>query len=238
MQKIKYNLVLFSTIMLFLFNGCNQYPVIQEPDSVLFNKTIHSAALRDSLNAGKLTKGMSRFVVNQLFKNWSGGIKEIQIPVASLGSKQRLEESEGWTRKYVDPDINVFLDKYDTPDGQLYVWYQRPDLYSMGVSARDTFCVYLSDTVICSVINFLNTSLVLTIRDSLPEVPVRENLYAEVRYNDHPWREVSYWYNVEMLSNCRTFKINQSNYEFYPIELIEFNREPVASFRWRGAMTE
>ena len=88
-------------------------------------------------------------------------MKELKIPVATLGSKQRLEEEEGWSRKYVDPNnINVFLDKYETPEGKLYVWYQRPDFYTMDVSQRDTLCVFYDDTVYCSVINYLNKSTV------------------------------------------------------------------------------
>jgi hypothetical protein len=177
--------------------------------------------------------GMLRFVVHQLFYNYDSGSKEIIIPVATLGSKQRLEEEEGWNRKYVDPNINVFLDKYETSEGRLYVWYQRPDFYRMDVSARDTLCVFYEDTVYCSVINYLNKSSVLTVRDSLPQIPVRTNLYAEIRYNDHPWREVSYWYNIEILSNAKTFKLGETNFEFYPIELLELNNEPVSSFKWR-----
>jgi len=176
---------------------------------------------------------MPRFVVNQLFNNYDSGSKEIIIPVATLGSKQRLEEEEGWNRKYVDPDINVFLDKYETCEGRLYVWYQRPDFYRMDVSARDTLCVFYEDTVYCSVINYLNKSSVLTVRDSLPQIPVSTSLFAEIRYNDHPWREVSYWYNIEILSNAKTFKLGDTNFEFYPIELLEFNNEPVSSFKWR-----
>jgi hypothetical protein len=220
-------------LLLFLQIGCTHYPVIQEPDSQMFNQTVYSPALRDSILDGKLTAGMPRFVISQLFKNWTDGIKEVNIPVATLGSKQRLEEEEGWSRKYVDPNIKVFLDKYETSEGKLFVWYQRPDFYSMEVSARDTFCVFYEDTMYCSVINYLNKSSVLTVRDSIPQIPAQTSLYAEVRYNNHPWREVSYWYSIEILSNAKTFKLGDTNYELYPIELLELNNEPVSSFKWR-----
>lgn len=233
MKKTKHIFLLFTTLIILLQVGCTHYPVLQEPDIQKFNETVYSPALRDSLQEGKLTAGMPYFVANQLFKNYSAGSIEIKVPVASLGSKQRLEEEEGWNRKYVDPNINIFLDKYETCGGILYVWYQRPDFYRMDVSARDTLCVFYEDTVYCSVINYLKKSSVLTIIDSLPQIPVRTSLYAEIRYNDHPWREVSYWYNVEILSNAKTFKLGDTNFEFYPIELMEFNNEPISSFKWR-----
>jgi len=226
-------ILFFISLLILSQVGCSHYPVLQEPDIQMFNQTVSSESLRDSLLHGKLSAGMPRFVVNQLFNNYDSGSREIIIPVATLGSKQRLEEEEGWNRKYVDPDINVFLDKYETCEGRLYVWYQRPDFYRMDVSARDTLCVFYEDTVYCSVINYLNKSSVLTVRDSLPQIPVSTSLFAEIRYNDHPWREVSYWYNIEILSNAKTFKLGDTNFEFYPIELLEFNNEPVSSFKWR-----
>jgi hypothetical protein len=226
-------ILFFISLLILLQVGCSHYPVLQEPDIQMFNQQVSSESLRDSLLHGKLSAGMPRYVVHQLFYNHANGSGKIIIPVATLGSKQRLEEEEGWNRKYVDPNINVFLDKYETSEGRLYVWYQRPDFYRMDVSARDTLCVFYEDTVYCSVINYLNKSSVLTVRDSLPQIPVRTNLYAEIRYNDHPWREVSYWYNIEILSNAKTFKLGETNFEFYPIELLELNNEPVSSFKWR-----
>jgi len=233
MNKSKIYFLIFNSLLILSQFGCTQYPVLQEPDTQMFQQNVRSALLLDSLNAGKLTSGMPRFVVSQLFKNYTEGLREIKIPVATIGSKQRLEEEEGWSRKYVDPNIKVFLDKFETSEGKLYVWYQRPDFYTMDVSSRDTLCIFFADTIICSVINYLNNSGVLTVRDSLPLVPVRTGLYAEVHYNDHPWREVSYWYNVEILSNAKTFKIGETNYELYPIEFLEFNNEPISSFNWR-----
>lgn len=233
MKRIKHSFTLLAALLLLLQISCTQYPVLQEPDVEQFNQTVYSSALRDSLQEGKLTAGMPYFVVNQLFKNWTDGIKETKIPVASLGSKQRLEEEEGWSRKFVDPNIKVFLDEYETSEGKLYVWYQRTDFYTMDVSARDTLCIFYEDSVICSVINYLNNSNVLTVRDTLHQLPVQTNLYAEVHYNDHPWRQITYWLNLEILSNGRALKIGETNYEFYPVELMEFDNEPVSSFKWR-----
>lgn len=233
MIKRSHLILFFSLLFILLQIGCTNYTVIQEPDVQMFNETVHSQSLCDSLAEGKLTSGMPRFVLTQLFDNWSDNLKETKIPVASPGSKQRLVEVEGWNRQYVDPNISVLLDKYDTPSGYLYVWYQRPNFYAMDVSQRDTLCIFYNDTVYCSVIKYLNKSSVLTVRDSLPQLLATTNLYAEIHYNDHPWREVSYWYNIEILSNAKTFKLGDTNFEFYPIEILELDNEPVSSFKWR-----
>ena len=233
MKITKYIFLLFTSMIFLLQVGCSQYPVLIEPDIQRFEQTVHSSTLKDSLLLGKLTEGMPYFVVDQLFQNYSDGMKEEKIPVATLGSKQRLEEEEGWRRTYVDPNINTFLDKYETSEGELYVWYQRPDFYNMDVYSRDTLCVFYDDKTVCSVISYLNKSSVLTIRDSLPQVPSNENLYAEVHYKDHPFRKVTYWFNLQILSNAKTFKLGDISYELYPIQLLEFNNEPVKSFKWR-----
>lgn len=233
MKNSKLLIFIAYILTIILQAGCVQHPMIQEPDVNRFNQTVHSPALRDSLLAGKLTPGMPHFVASQLFEDWTTSIMEIKIPVATLGSKQRLEEVEGWGRDYVDPDIKVFLDKYETEKGELYVWYQRPDFYTMDVSARDTLCIFLKDTVICSVIKYLNKSKTLTVRDSLPQIPRKTNLYAEIHYQEHGWREVSYWYNIQILKNYKSFTLKDLNYEIYPIEFLEFNDKPVSSFNWR-----
>jgi hypothetical protein len=233
MKRFKYGFTICAALIILMQISCTQYPGIQKPDTQMFKQTVYSPFLRDSLLNGKLSAGMPRFVVDQLFKDWNEDIKKVNVPVASLGSKQRLEEVEGWERKYVDPNAKVFLDEYKTKSGILYVWYQRPDFYTMDVSARDTLCIFLEDTVLCSVINYLNKSSVLAVRDSLDKIPVHRRLYAEVHHNDHPWRKISYWYNIEILSNAKTFKTGEINYELYPIEFLEFDNEPVSSFNWK-----
>ena len=232
MSNSKLLILIAYILVIILQEGCTKHLIIQEPDTERFNQTVHSPALRDSLQAGKLTPGMPYFVVSQLFVGWTAA-KDTKIPVASLGSKQRLEEVEGWGRDYVDPDIKVFLDEYETDKGKLHVWYQRPDFYTMDVSTRDTLCIFLEDTVISSVVKYLNKSKTLTVRDSLPQVPRKTNLYAEIRYQDHSWREVSHWYTLQILKNFKSFTLKDINYETYPIELLEFNGEPVSSFKWR-----
>ena len=82
-------------------------------------------------------------------------------------------------------------------------------------------------------LEYLNKSKTLTVRDSLPQIPGKTNLYAEIRYQEHRWREVSYWYTIQFLIKYKSFTLKALNYETYPIELLEFNGEPVSSFNWR-----
>lgn len=78
--------LLFISIFLLIQIGCSHYPALQEPDFEMFNQTVHSVSLQDSLSNGKLTSGMPYFVVNQLFKNYSEGMMEVKIPVADRKS--------------------------------------------------------------------------------------------------------------------------------------------------------
>ena len=140
MKPITRLILIFTSILFFLQLGCSHYPVLQEPDIQKFKQIVSSELLRDSLLNGKLTVRMPRNVVTKLFGNYDSGSKEVTIPVATLGGKQRLEE-RGWNRKYVDPNINVFLNRYETSEGRLFVWYQRPDFYRMDVfSSRYLLC--------------------------------------------------------------------------------------------------
>lgn len=231
MKNSKLLILIAYILLIILQTGCIQPPIIHEPDLEKFNLTVHSTALRDSLKNGVLTPGMPYFVVNQLFEDWPE--TSIKIPVASLGSKQRLVETEGWGRDYNDPNIQIYLDEYKTGKGELKVWYQLPNFYRMDISSGDTLCVYFKDSVFCSPVNFLRKFSALTVKDSLALLPQMTNLYAEIHYKDHNWRKVSYWYTVQMLSNFQTFILKDLQYEIYPIELLELDNEPITSFRWR-----
>jgi len=180
-----------------------------------------------------LTPGMPYFVVDQIFQDWTPRIKNTKNPVASLGSKQCLEEVEGWGRKYVDPNWKLFLDQYKRDKQKITVWYQLADFYQMDVSTGDTLVVFLGDTMFSSLIECLKNSLVLRIEGIFSEIPRNKNLYGEIHYYDHPWREISYWYDMRILSDGQTFMLKILNYENYPIELLELDGEPVSSYQWR-----
>ncbi|MFI5237426.1 MAG: hypothetical protein ACHQLA_05790, partial [Ignavibacteriales bacterium] len=83
MKLVKHFILIFTFLIIALQVGCSHYPALQEPDVQMFNQTISSKDLRDSLSQGKLTAGMPHFVVSQLFKNYSEGSMELKVPVAT-----------------------------------------------------------------------------------------------------------------------------------------------------------
>ena len=197
MKRTNRLFLFFNTLIVVFQIGCAHYPALQEPDLQTFKQTVHSESILDSLNQGKLAAGMPHFVVSQLFENYSAESIEIKVPVATLGAnsglkKKKVGAENMWIR------ISIFFLTGTKPLMENFTFGTKvPDFYRMDVSARDTLCVFFEDTVYCSVINYLNKSSVLTVRDSLPQIPVHTSLYAEIRYNDHPWRQVSYWYGIE-----------------------------------------
>lgn len=213
----------------FLGLTCN-YPLLEEPDIERFKSNAGSSKLLDSLVSGKLTPGMPYYLVREIFNNWS---EDISIPVGGIGSKQKIEETEGLGRIYNDPDIKIYMDEYDTEKGKLQVWYQFPDFYRMDISFGDSIKIFTQDTVLSSVIMNLRKSRSLSVKDSFPQLANSSNLYAEVHYNDHSYRKITYWYTMSVLSDGQTFLLRDLQYEIYPIEWLELNGEPISSFKWR-----
>ncbi len=228
-MKLSYRLLLIVLSFCFLKSSCN-YPLLGTPDIDRFKHNAAGSLLIDSLMNGKLTTGMPYYLVRDIFKNWND---EIKIPVASLGSKQKLEESEGLGRVYSDPDIKIFMDEYATEKGLLSVWYQFPDFYRMDISFGDTVEIFYNDSIFTSTVMNLKKSRSLSLKDSFPELESSRDLYAEVHYSDHPWRKISYWYSINILSDGQTVLLKDLQYEIYPIELLELNGEPISSFKWR-----
>jgi hypothetical protein len=233
MKYYKIAIIYIVISLLFIEIRCTSYPLSGEPDISSFKNQAGNTGLVDSLMKGKLTAGMPYYVAEEIFKNWPENLKETKIPVASLGSRQRLEETEGWGRIYSDPDIRIFMDEYETKKGKLTIWYQFPDFYRLDVSGGDTIVIFLGDTILSSPVYGLRNSRVISIADTFLQIPRNKNLYSEIHYNDHPWRKISYWYTLNALSGGQTFMLKDLNYKIYPIELLEFNDEPVSSFKWR-----
>ncbi|HVO75689.1 MAG TPA: hypothetical protein VMT35_16780 [Ignavibacteriaceae bacterium] len=233
---MKHYKIIFACIILvqsFVHITCTSVPFADEPDITSFRNQVGNTSLLDSLMKGKLTPGMPYYIAEEIFKEWPENLKKTKIPVASLGSKQELEETEGWGRIYSDPDIRIFMDEYETKKGKLKIWYQFPDFYRLDVSGGDSLFVFLDDTVFSSPVSALRKARVLSIKDSFPQIPRSKNLYSEIHYTDHPWRKISYWYTLNILSDGKTFMLKDLNYKIYPIELLELNDEPVTSFSWR-----
>jgi hypothetical protein len=233
MLKLDYRYSIWQVTVLaaVLLVGCTPSYTLQ-PDHQRFERIVGSPALRDSLRQGKLVPGMPYFVAAKIFSQWSGRRK---TPVPSLGSRQELQEFEGWHRQFMDPKIRVFVDEYKTDSGTLCLWYQYPDFYRMGVSVKDTLVVFAQGQKFSSVVQCIRSSETLTVKDELSDLSDEDTLYAEIHYVENPDRpsNVSYWYLLKILSDDKTFVLRAPSFEYYPIEWIELNDTPVTSFNWR-----
>ncbi len=222
---------ILAPVLLVLIECAHKYQ-IGSPDMDRFYRTVASPALRDSLRQSKLVAGMPYFAVSQIFSNWPA--KHKKVPVASIGSRQRLREREGWGRSFDDPYLQVFMDEYKTDKGKLNIWYQYPDFYRMGVSDSDTLLVFWKeDSVSYVVIECLRDPLNLHVREGLAHLPDDTAFYCEIRHVDHPRRKVSYWYGLSPWSDKRKFSCEVSGFEDYPIEWMELDGDTVASFSWK-----
>lgn len=186
----------------------------------------------DSLKNNKILAGIPYVIIGEIFKDYPKDVKKIQV--TCIGCRQKLLESEGANRKFTDPFREIFMDSYKTKDGYLDLWYQKPDFAITTISQRDTFIVFYNNKKYSSPINYLLSWDKLVLKDSLGGLPSNTLFYAEVHYVDNPVRKVSYWYSVKILQNGRTVVLRDLQYEIYPIEKLEFNNQPVTSFKWRN----
>jgi len=213
-----------------LVAGCHEDHDLGQPDTERFNQFVASPALRDSLANSRLTPGMPYFVASGVLSGLPG-LHRVAVP--SLGSKQELEEVEGRRRYYVDPDIRVYMDTYKTKDGELAIWYQKPDFYRMGVAAGDTLAIFLADTVAHAEIQCVRSHTRMQIGAIKHKLPQRQDVYAEVHHRDHPWRTTTYWYALQVRSDAQTISLRSTSFDLYPIEVIELDGVPVSSYPWR-----
>jgi len=234
MKMLKSVIIGFIILLFLMLSGCiTKYPVLGQPDMRRFTNIVTSTALQDSLQAGKLTVGMPYYVVREIFNEWKRGkMADIGRDIASIGSRQRLREVEGFGRGHVDPDIKIYLDEYKTREGKLIIWYQFPDFYRMDVSVDDILCVFLEDTVCCSTIMCLKDRDTLCVEDSLSIIPQDQDLYGEIYYEDHNHRDTTYWYKLRY-DGKTYFYLDPPSFIIYPIEQIELDGKRVSSYKWR-----
>ncbi len=229
--KCRYKVLCFLTVGICV-SGCSESYHVTRPDVSRFEKTVASPPLRDSLQAGKIVSGMPYFVAANIFSQWDGRRK---TPVPSVGSRQELQEFEGWRRQLLDPNIRVYVDEYETDHGTLSLWYQFPNFYRMNISTNDTLIVFSHGRTFSSVIQCIRSSDMLTVKDKLSRLSDEDSLYAEIHFVENPGRgsNTTYWYLLNILSDNKTFSLRPLSFEYYPIEWIELNGSPVTSFEWR-----
>jgi hypothetical protein len=186
---------------------------------------VRSQRLIDSLQQHVLTQGMPYFVVQGVFRGCDG---DTDIPVASIGSRQKLDETEGLFSHFHDPNIEVYLARYTTERGNLLVWYGNPTFYRSKVMARDTMYVFGQDGIDTTGILCLLNPFELRLERKLRATSVS---HAEIRHRQQN-KGISYWYNLSMVDS-NVITLNPQKKSEYPIYRLELNNEEIPSFNWR-----
>lgn len=210
---------------LFAFAGCPGSRELAAPDVDYFNRVVASPALRDSLRNNALTAGMPIVVAEQVFRHCK---VDTLVAVASVGSRQPLREREGLYSQFHDPNIEVYLNTYQTPKGKLYVWYRDPDFYRLNVMGKDSIYLYWNGQSARARIEYLLKPTLLML-----DQPISTNAIttAEIRSREQPGK-VTYWYNLSVLAG-NAIRLEAQQKDLYPIMHLELENNPVPSFRWR-----
>ena len=226
----RWGLSLLFGLLVFTFAGCPAHHEISSPDYERFEKVVASPALRDSLQHGLITRGIPYFVVDQIFTRVGGDRK---IPVPSVGSRQRLEEREGLGRVYLDPNIRVFMDVYDTEAGKLTVWYRYLDFYRAEVAENDKFILYGRNSIDSGAVQYLRDRFTLVLKDTLKSLAGQDSLYGVIVPEPDNPVQPSYWYPLTLSDQGYRITFRPTNFEYYPVEALELKGNPVASFQWK-----
>ena len=214
-------------ILLFLALNLSCAPstcLYENPDKARFNHLVLSSALQDSLQHNVITIGMPYFVVQQVFQNCS---EDTAIPVASIGSRQKLVERQGLYSRSHDPDIEIYLAEYRTAKGMLRVWYRDPDFYRLKSVSGDRILLFGLDQIDTAVILSLAGPLKLRISKNLKEATIP---YAEILHKNPVGKRTS-WYHLTV-SDSTVILGDQVRSE-YPIFRLELNDNSITSFRWK-----
>jgi len=223
-----------SAVMLwFAVQGCSSVLPMKEPNAERFTRIVKSTTLQNSFVHNEIVPGMPYFVVSEIFADWKDK-KKMLVP--SVGSSQRVIETEGWGRDFNNPYIQIYLDEYDTEQGTLKIWYQLPSFYRMNISTNDTFYLYQQNGVVMSNVECLLNESTLVLREPLGEMSISDTMYAEIRYAEKPSLRdttVTYWYLVEVLDDSMKISLQPYSFDFYPIERMELDGNRIVAFNWR-----
>lgn len=195
------------------------------PDMERFKKSVYSRSLTDSIEHKALTPGMPYFVSREVFMNCNG---DTAIPVASTGSRQKLDEREGLFSHFHDPGIEVYLDRYQTDRGTLCIWYGNPTFYRFNVMAKDTMVAFGQDGTDTARILYLLKSFSLRLEKSTRASAIP---YAEIHHREQNG-QISFWYNLAMVDST-TIKLNPQKKSEYPIFRLELDNKEITSFTWK-----
>src|SRR5438552_18597702 len=97
----------FVAVFAVILASCSHICTIGTPDRTAFDAMVLSPSLRDSIRHNTITVGMPYSVIRMAF---GGCGSDTAIAVASSGSRQPLDESEGLYSHFHHPNITTNLD--------------------------------------------------------------------------------------------------------------------------------
>jgi hypothetical protein len=167
---------------------------------------------------------MPNYIFVEILKSCS---IESGIQVASFGSIQKLLNYGPYGQVIQDPHIKIYLDKYSTPKGTLYVWYGYQDFYSMKTELNDTLILYSNDKIDTALVLYLTTPRELRIDKDLEYTNVN---YSEI-HHQNPDIIISYYYNMRVQDSVVNLKT--SGKDLYPVYHLILDNKVINSFRYR-----
>src|SRR4051812_1583644 len=134
----------FVAVFAVILASCSHICTIGTPDRTAFDAMILSPALRDSIGHNTIALGMPYSVIRMSFGRCGS---DTAIAVASSGSRQPLDESEGLYSHFHDPNIQIYLDKYKTSQGNLFIWYGNTNFYRAEAVKGDSVFLYTGSRI-------------------------------------------------------------------------------------------
>jgi hypothetical protein len=215
--------ILFSASILACHSSVCTY---RTPDKTAFDKAVLSPALRDSIRHSTIMIGMPYSVVRSVFSKCKG---DTAIVVASSGSRQVLDESEGLFSHFHDPGIQIYLDKYRTSQGMLYIWYGNMNYYRAEIAQGDSVFLYSDSRIDTANVVSLATKQILRINKSMKNVKAIP--YAEIHSREFIGKQ-SFLYDLAALDTTSIKQQTQSKAE-YPVLHLELGSTVITSFHWK-----
>jgi hypothetical protein len=222
-KNISFSLLITAFVFL---ESCSHVCITSTPDLSAFRNAVLSPSLQDSMSHNTLTLGMPYSAVRSVF----GGCGcDTSIAVASSGSRQPLDESEGLYSHFHDPNIQIYLNKYKTASGDLFIWYGNMNFYRAEVSKSDSIILYSLGRIDTAIVASLTKPQVLRTAHAI--TPGLLVPYAEIHSREHVG-SVSYWYDLNVIDTVTVKQQSQTTAE-YPILHMELGTTPIKSFHWK-----
>lgn len=222
MKKFLKAIILSATFTIAL--SCSSDCVYKEPDLLRFDSVVSSTSFRQNLRNGIISVGMPNYVIRNILERC---IDETGIQVASIGSTQKLLEKDPLGFVYQDPNIQIYLDIYNTSQGKLYVWYMNPTFYSLKTEKGESILLFHKDTIDTAKILYLTNRNRLRIDKDLDLDTVQ---YSEIHHRTH-YIDVSYWYKLTVKDSVVNL-ITIGN-DYYPVYRMNLDNKKVESFNYR-----